>query len=325
MGFPLYYPPADTKSQNFVKKYPGRTIKPHILVLHTMEVNGWPGYSNGGVAPHLSLRIWLNKDGSLAKYAWRQHFPFNRTARAVRNLSGGVETNNSTQGVIQVELAGTCGWAKNVKPNWSDPDQLRKIAEPLIEFIVFCNEKLGIELVAPYKFYKWNGSGHRMTSYEWLKFKGICGHQHVPENIHIDPGAIDIDWLLKEAKKRVAANSDSDSGSTDDGSSNSNSDYQPAQIKVTGKFDTATIKALQYITGLRGDDIDGIWGPQSKKRLQKWLIVKQDGVVGPQTVKALQKRIAIPAAARDGKWGTQTTTYLQNYLNKKIAELAVKN
>lgn len=315
MSFPLYYPPADKTVQNLVKKYPGREIKPNVLLLHTMEVNGWPGYSNGNTAPHLSLRTWLNSDGSLKSFAWRQHFPFNRTARAVRNLAGGVETNNSAQGVIQVELGGTCGWAGNVTPNWSVASQMKKVAQPLIDFLVFANQSLGIKLVAPYPFYAWNKRGKRMSYSQWLSFKGICGHQHVPENTHIDPGLLDIEWLIAQAKAAIQGGGDNNQPTPVDPVV----EYKPAPIEVTSVFDRATIKAVQYLTGLRGSDIDGIWGPDSKYAFQKWLFVKRDMVIGPKTVLALQKRVGVPAKNQDKIWGPQTTRYLQLYINKKFS------
>ena len=318
MGVPLYYPPADRKVQNYVGRYPGRSISPNILVLHTMEVDGWPGYSNGGTAPHLSLRVYRNADGSLKSYAWRQHFPFNRSARALKNLRGGIETNNSTQGVIQVELAGTCGWAKNVNPKWCDADVVKKIGKPLIDFLVFCNKELGIQLVSPYPFVAYNAPKRRMSYSEWLKFKGICGHQHVPENDHVDPGTIPIAWLIAEAKKII-----------NDGTPVHETpkpqlpvvEYVPKPIQVNGRFDKNTIKLTQWITGLRGKEIDGVWGPISKKALQKWLFVTRDEVIGPDTVKALQKRVGVPVSRRDGIWYLETTKYLQVYLNKRVAAL----
>ena len=33
--------------------------------------------------------------------------------------------------------------------------------------------------------------GFRMGNQEWDQFGGVCGHQHVPENTHWDPGALD--------------------------------------------------------------------------------------------------------------------------------------
>jgi len=44
------------------------------------------------------------------------------------------------------------------------------------------------------------GDGHpRMTSSEWSKYKGVCGHMHVPSNSHGDPGDIPIATILGEA------------------------------------------------------------------------------------------------------------------------------
>lgn len=36
----------------------------------------------------------------------------------------------------------------------------------------------------------------RMSDAKWKKFNGICGHQHVPNNDHWDPGALDITRLV---------------------------------------------------------------------------------------------------------------------------------
>jgi hypothetical protein len=38
---------------------------------------------------------------------------------------------------------------------------------------------------------------NRINVGQWAGFSGWCGHQHVPVNGHWDPGAIDIDRLLK--------------------------------------------------------------------------------------------------------------------------------
>lgn len=335
MDIPMYYPPADKKTQNFVNRYPGRAISPNILVLHTMEVNGWPGYNNGGTAPHLSLRVFQNSDGSLKSFEWRQHYPFTRTARALKNLAGGVETNNSTQGVIQVELAGTCGWATKVTPNWADAETVYKIGKPLIDFLVFCKKELGIKLVAPYPFVAHNAPKKRMTYTQWLTFKGICGHQHVPENSHVDPGTIPIEWLIAEAEKQlnppvvVIPNVPPTNGEVPVVTPPIVKPpvvtppivkplYVPTVTDVDGRFNKETISLLQYYTGLRGKDIDGVWGPVSKYALQKWLIVRRDGIIGKKTVKALQARIGVPVAERDGIWYTNTTRYLQRYLNKRV-------
>jgi hypothetical protein len=36
-----------------------------------------------------------------------------------------------------------------------------------------------------------------MSDDEWNAFNGWCGHQHVPENSHWDPGKLNIDHLTR--------------------------------------------------------------------------------------------------------------------------------
>jgi hypothetical protein len=61
----------------------------------------------------------------------------------------------------------------------------------------------GVAPIAPLEFIGWEGAGEaarsRMSSNEWMAFNGWCGHQHVPENDHWDPGRINIGRLLMTA------------------------------------------------------------------------------------------------------------------------------
>jgi hypothetical protein len=43
-------------------------------------------------------------------------------------------------------------------------------------------------------------SGVRMGGTAWDAFGGVCGHMHVPENTHRDPGDIPIDLIIDIAK-----------------------------------------------------------------------------------------------------------------------------
>ncbi len=111
-------------------------------------------------------------------------------ARSLRNLSGGVETNNRG-GVFQVELV---GFAASV-PGYSD-EWYRNLAKYLIDR----SDKIGFPLDFPHEFKGSAGaygvrSSTRLTNAEWLAVEGIIGHQHVPENTHWDPGALDITRL----------------------------------------------------------------------------------------------------------------------------------
>ncbi|GAA0464000.1 hypothetical protein [Streptomyces olivaceiscleroticus] len=46
-----------------------------------------------------------------------------------------------------------------------------------------------------------------MSASQWNGFRGICGHQHVPENDHGDPGSLDFRHVLELAKKKFGSNS----------------------------------------------------------------------------------------------------------------------
>lgn len=87
-------------------------------------------------------------------------------------------------------------------------------------------------------------------------------------------------------------------------------------IAEDGVFGFHTCAALQFVIfGGNIGDVDGYFGPVSKRQLQKYLNVQQDGVIGPLTVKALQQRVAAP---QDGIWGPVTTEHLQVDLNKGL-------
>jgi hypothetical protein len=187
------YPPADRTSQWFANAYPGSimALTAPVFVLHTTEGgNTWPGYGGGAVAPTITaLPDYTNQ-----KLLFRQHFPLNMSARALRNLSGGVQTN--TAGAIQIELCGTCvpggpGMYWPEAPDWA----LRSLAE----FVNFLRAEWGLPTTLPprgFKAYPAGGDTQRLSFAEWVNFSGICGHQHVPENDHSDPGLFPIQRLL---------------------------------------------------------------------------------------------------------------------------------
>lgn len=185
-------------------------MAPNKVVLHTTEGMTWPGYKDGATAPTLTSK----PDIKAKRLVHRQHFPLERSARALRNPAGGVQTN--TEDAIQIELVGTCDpthaktWNGKVAgvdyiywpaaPDWA----LRGLAAELAEL-----HRLfpAIPLTAPaasrwlaYPASYGNANRQRMSNPGWDSFKGICGHQHVPENVHGDPGSIDIAKILAYAK-----------------------------------------------------------------------------------------------------------------------------
>jgi hypothetical protein len=110
-------------------------------------------------------------------------------AKSLRNLSGGVETNRDS--AIQIEIVGFAA-----KPNEHPAEQMNAL-KALMRWL---EANTGIKPVGPGKpFATSYGQNVRFTNAQWDSFNGWCGHCHVPENDHWDPGAIDINFLLSGA------------------------------------------------------------------------------------------------------------------------------
>lgn len=212
---------ADVKTQWFQDNFPGATLnhgpERTVVVLHTTEGFGWPPYGGGATAPNLTglpPLFSVKKGIRIRKGKWRQHFPLNKSSRALANASGGVETN--TLNAIQLELIGTCDPANAVswggkKQYWAGKDyvywpkatkvQLNFVARMLADI----HEQTGLRLQTEVAFKAYPGSygvnnSNRLSHPAWRKVTGVVGHQHVPENSHGDPGNIDIKYILRRAR-----------------------------------------------------------------------------------------------------------------------------
>jgi hypothetical protein len=80
----------------------------------------------------------------------------------------------------------------------------------LAAFLKDMKARHGIALTGPTKWLPYpksygSSGGQRMTFAQWRAFYGWCGHQHVPENDHGDPGSLDFAGLLALAKGEAAA------------------------------------------------------------------------------------------------------------------------
>ena len=89
---------SGAKRQSWGRDGGSFTTSPDKILLHSTETGSFPGYGGGASAPHFTI--------DLGNGEVRQHSPMNRAARALRNASGGVQTNRD--GVIQIEIIGTC-------------------------------------------------------------------------------------------------------------------------------------------------------------------------------------------------------------------------
>lgn len=172
------------------------TRSPAIIVLHSTEGTGTSDYQDGAVAPHFTIDTTSGE-------MW-QHVPLNRAARALKNASGGAETNRG--GAIQIEIIGTCDPKHKDDPKWEYLPAMGAAAagriNTLLELIHDAIPAIPLTASVPFEPYPEPsyGDGYpRMSASDWGKYKGVCGHMHVCENSHGDPGDIPIDLILSGA------------------------------------------------------------------------------------------------------------------------------
>lgn len=61
--------------------------------------------------------------------------------------------------------------------------------------------------------------------------------------------------------------------------------------------------------------VDGVWGRNTTRALQRWVGVADDGEIGPDTRKALQRKMGLDP---DGSWGRVTHKELQRQLRVEV-------
>lgn len=201
---PQRYPGA-SRDHWYQDTFGGSAMEVNVVVLHTTEGRSLPDYQGGASAPNLTAV----PDLAAKKLKWYQHFDIDVSSRALRNKPGGVETN--TLNVCQAELVGTCDpdrharWKAAGKAHIYWPQAPEWALLGVARFLTWMHTEHDVPLRGPalwpaYPTSYGNGGGQRMSGAKWNAFKGVCGHMHVPENQHGDPGAIDFDRLIKFAK-----------------------------------------------------------------------------------------------------------------------------
>ncbi|MFC4502063.1 MULTISPECIES: hypothetical protein [Streptomyces] len=201
---PQHYPGAN-RDHWYQSKFGGDRMEVNVVVLHTTEGRSLPDYQGGASAPNLTAV----PDFAARRLRWYQHFDIDVSSRALVNLRGGVETN--TLNVCQAELVGTCDpdlhtkWKTGDKTHIYWPKAPEWALRSLAEYLAWMNIHHDVPLRGPslwpaYPRSAGNQGGQRMSHSRWNAFKGVCGHMHVPENEHGDPGGIDFGALLDFAK-----------------------------------------------------------------------------------------------------------------------------
>jgi len=201
---PQKYPEASTRYW-YQGAYPGDAMEVNVVVWHTTEGTSVPTYSGGALAPNLTVA----PDFKNKRLVWYQHFDIDRSSRALVNLSGGVETN--TLNVVQIEIVGTCDpktharWTADGIPHLYSAELPDWAIRDLAEFAQWLYKNHGVPLTENVTFKAYSASygasnGVRMSFSKWEGYKGHCGHQHVPENLHGDPGAFPVEKVLAAAR-----------------------------------------------------------------------------------------------------------------------------
>lgn len=155
---------------------------PYKGVLHTTEGGSATGaisaFKNNNSWPHFMVDYYGN--------VW-QFIDTTQGARALRNLSGGVQTNLDS--AIQIEIVGYAS-----KPNNHPTAQI----DALKALMRWIETTTGVKPIGPGRAFAtaYGQNSLRFTNQQWDNFAGWCGHCHVPENDHWDPGGIDLLQLL---------------------------------------------------------------------------------------------------------------------------------
>lgn len=141
-----------------------------------------------------------------------QHVGLDRPARALRNTSAPGQTNREPR-VYQVEIVGT---ARTVAPagqrsvleftddelEWLGAEVFAPIARatgvPLTTSLTFYGDRAGFTLASEH-------ARQRLSAAAFDTYRGVLGHQHVPENSHWDPGPIDMAKILAAARGETTA------------------------------------------------------------------------------------------------------------------------
>jgi hypothetical protein len=293
------YPKANATVQWFGKAYPGDAMPhPNVIVLHTTEGNSFPSYGGGGMAPTFTI-----KGGEV-----HQHFYANHSARALMNKAGGVETN--TLNAVQIELVGTCskGGPGLYWPDASDAD-----LAALVDLVDWLTDTYPIPLVSTSK--PWlsypssygSKNGQRMSFDEWEGFSGLCGHQHVPENDHGDPGNFPIKRLIELVKAKKGKSQPAPSKPAPKPAPKPASKIQALDPHVKPGARHAQVKDLQHFLVKAGyGPIPGAYstyyGPETQKAVARFhnknphlksAGKSYDPVIGKSGFKELQKEAGI--------------------------------
>jgi len=292
----IFLPIAEKKTYaDNTGKVPRRSDAPSRIVIHTTETAGLPGYGFGSVSPHFTIGV--GDAGSLprekkGKVRIWQHISLDRTASALLHKPGTIETNHMGAHCIQIECITYIGDQKDagiVGNKGKFPKALTKALAGLVEEITSALGDININISPK----RWSSSGaygekapQRLSEDEWEGFNGICGHEHVPNNRHWDPGAFDIDELMgyvgSTGPRRADPAPDTPEDKPTDPAPRTPQMFHAGEsdprvrlicgvvqvlgygdMSPTDVYDGAVVDAVERFQADAGTKPDGIWGPQT--------------------------------------------------------------
>lgn len=162
---------------------------PYRFVLHSTE--GATAY--GAIAAFQDNDSWphfLISDETGTVQVW-QFMDLDVGARSLEHRPGTIETN--LHSAVQIEIVGHAV---------SEPVASPVLLAGLRRLLEWCSFRTNAKLTSnvqwkPYPASGGDQNGIRLTDQQWAAYNGVCGHMHVPNQEHGDPGAINISALLE--------------------------------------------------------------------------------------------------------------------------------
>jgi hypothetical protein len=287
--------------------FSGSDMEINCGVAHTTEGRIVPSYADssgrrGANAPTVTGL----PDCKARRLRWYQHYDVDESARALANKLGGVATN--TANVFQIELVGTCdpktrdAWVRAGHRQDVDfifwPEAPEWALAEVAWLVRWLHDNHGVPLtcVRDWLAYgvdarrpgvvpaSYGASPARMTQAQWRGFSGWCGHQHVPENDHGDPGSMDFARVIALAKG--ATTEEDDVALTD------------ADID---KVAAATVNKLLKGGALEDSDVDRIAKAVAAKPAVLTDVQVQALAASPVLAEAIAEKVAAKLAERLAK------------------------
>lgn len=309
------------------------TTKNRLIVLHSTETTGFPGYNGGAANPHFTIDL---RTGEV-----RQHVPLSWGSRCLAVSTEGVrDVTVNVTGTIQIETVGavTPGYPERYghydlpKAFPGDERAQRHLARLLKA--IHDETDIPLETSSYARWVAYPGSygvraAQRLSSAAFRDARGVVGHQHAPANNHgdglygraVNGKAVDLEKVLSMAKGIEAPDEAPDFSDTPSPANNfffPESRVRTFQQIINDLIEMGLleIEPLKVDGQLAGDTMGAVRVLQ--RDLLEFKKEDQDGLPGPDTTQATGEMMtAISEMPADvwresfGKEGHQARSWLR--------------